>query len=248
MENGTNENPLTALVRKLNQHSPLTREDENAVRELRARVRNLRPNEDVVVQGAPPTACVVVIDGMVARYHLRADGGRQYLGFHIAGDMPDAQGLLLRTMDHAVCATDSARVALIQNAEMLALFKLRRDLALVFWRETLIDAAMFRAWITNNSSRPPMPRMAHFFCEQYYRALAAGLAKDGRCRLPLTQSQIGEALGLSLVHVSRTLRALRKTQTMDFVRGTLAVLDWKALAEIGEFDPVYLHPHQFQAQ
>jgi hypothetical protein len=59
--------------------------------------------------------------------------------------------------------------------------------------------------------------------------------------LPLVQRQIGEALGMSLIHVSRTLRQLRRTGAMDFDNGVLTVRDWPLLTKIGEFDPAYLH-------
>jgi hypothetical protein len=83
--------------------------------------------------------------------------------------------------------------------------------------------------------------MAHLFCELYYRARSSGLDRIGMLRLPLHQGQLGDALGMSLVTVNRTLQALRRTGAMEFRNGELLVRDWKRLAELGEFDPSYLH-------
>ena len=229
------------IIRKLNEHTRLHPQDEDALRSLAVRVRRLQADEDLMREGDEPEASTLVLEGMVARYHALANGKRQYLSFHLSGDLPDAQTLFLKKMDHTVCAVGKAAVALIAHEDMLALFKQRPSIGFAIWRETLIDAAIFREAITNNSSRPPRTRMAHLFSELYYRARSAGLEKPGSLHLPLHQGQLGDALGMSLVTVNRTLQALRRTGAMEFRNGMLTVRDWKRLTEIGEFDFGYLH-------
>jgi CRP-like cAMP-binding protein len=229
------------IVRKLKEHSRLHPSDEAGLRSLGVRTRRLQPDEDLIRESDDPEFSALVLEGMVARYHALANGRRQYLSFHLSGDLPDAQTLFLDKMDHAVCAVGGAQVALIAHEEILALFEQRPPVGFAIWRETLIDAAIFREAITNNSSRPPRTRMAHLFCELYYRARSAGLGKAGSVQLPLHQGQLGDALGMSLVTVNRTLQALRRTNAMEFRNGELTVRDWKRLADTGEFDPAYLH-------
>ena len=231
----------TVLVKKLQEHSRLSNEDIAALATLPEQLQTLGPNQDIVRQGDRPSVSVVVLKGMVARYHALPDGDRQYLSFHIAGDMPDAQTLFIDVLDHAVCAIDEVRIALIPHRAITTLFKKRPEVGAAIWRETLIDAAIFREAITNNSSRPPLVRLTHFLCEQYYRARAGGHAKPGSCPLPLTQTQIGEALGLSLISVNRALQRLRRTGAMDLKDGTLHVRDWRRTSELGQFNPSYLH-------
>jgi CRP-like cAMP-binding protein len=144
-------------------------------------------------------------------------------------------------MDHSVCALDHAVISLISHAAVLSLFDQKPNVAFAIWRETLVDAAIFRQAITNNSARPLLPRLAHFFCEQYYRAGVIGLTEGKSCSLPLSQTQIGEMLGASLPSISRTLQALRATGCADFRAGRLHVHKWARLAELAEFDPHYLH-------
>jgi CRP-like cAMP-binding protein len=229
------------LLRKLSEHSDLDENDVAALRSLSHRGRTLAPNEDFIRQGDKPMMSALVTRGVVARYHMLRGGQRQYLSFHMTGDMPDAQSLFIERMDHAVCAIGEATIVLIPHDEICAMFEQRPPVGFAIWRETLIDAAIFREAITNNSSRPMVTRMAHLFCELYYRARAVGLTKPGSCRLPLHQGQIGETLGMSIVTVNRTLQVLRRTEAMEFRNGELAVLDWKKLVEVGEFDPNYLH-------
>jgi CRP-like cAMP-binding protein len=229
------------LIRKLEEHSRLSAADIAGIRRLSDSRRSLRAHEDIVLQGDRPSRSVVVLEGTLARYHTLRGGGRQYLSLHIPGDVPDAQAVFLEQMDHAVCTMDEAVVALVPHSALLNLFHARPAAAFAFWRETLIDAAIFREAITNNSARPLQTRLAHFFCEQYYRARLAGLVRSGLCSLPLTQTEIGEFVGVSLPSVSRALQVLRDTGFVDVRGGRLHVRNWNRLVELGDFDPDYLH-------
>jgi CRP-like cAMP-binding protein len=230
-----------ALIRKLKEHSRLAGEDLVAINALSHVDRHLEPDEDLIRQGDDPEVSAVVISGLVARYHLLPDGRRQYLSFHMTGDMPDSQALFIDRMDHAVCAIGPAVVASIPHKDLLATFQRRPSIGFAIWRETLIDAAIFREAITNNSARSMPARMGHLFCELFYRARASGLTEDNRFPAPITLVQLGETLGMSIATVNRTLQELRTTRAVDFVRGELQVADWKRLIDIAQFNPGYLH-------
>jgi CRP-like cAMP-binding protein len=229
------------LIRKLQEHSSLSKADIAAICSLPTQQRTLTPNADIVRQGDKPTVSVIVLGGMVARYHALKEGKRQYLSFHIAGDMPDAQALFIETMDHAVCTVDKAIIATVPHEALLEVFKDKPNVGFSIWRETLIDAAIFREAITNNSARSLESRIAHFFCEQYYRADKNGLVALNTCRLPLTQTQLAETLASSLPSISRTLIKLRKTKAVEFRNGDLTIKNWDCLSKIGEFNPGYMH-------
>jgi CRP-like cAMP-binding protein len=232
---------LSILVRKLEEHSRLTADDRNAILSMSHAVRSLGSNEDLIRQGDDPSVSALVTSGIVARYHLLPNGRRQYLSFHLTGDMPDSQALFIQEMDHAVCAIGPASVALIEHKDLLAAFKRRPSVSFAIWRETLIDAAIFREAITNNSARNRTARMAHLFCEIFYRAKASSLADEGTLIAPISLVQLGETLGMSIATVNRTLNELRKSRTVDFHRGILHIKQWDRLAKNGQFNPIYLH-------
>jgi len=84
-------------------------------------------------------------------------------------------------------------------------------------------------------------RLAHLLCELYVRLKAVGLTNGDGYVFPLTQAEFGDALGLSTVHVNRTLQELRGEGLITLRNGSVTVLDWDRLREAGEFDPTYLH-------
>jgi CRP-like cAMP-binding protein len=233
--------PSDVLLQKLKYHSAVDSADVAAIRRLRCEIRELTTGEDVISQGDRPKAAVIVVEGIVARYHTLRSGARQYLALHYPGDWPDAQALFLEHMDHSVCAMGRALICAITHEQLLKTFAEHPTIGFAVWRETLIDAAIFRESITNNSSRHGAARVAHFFCEQFYRARIAGIADTNACPLPLTQTQLGEMLGMSLVSINRHLQALRRTKAADHRAGRLFVRSWTKLASLGEFDPGYLH-------
>lgn len=233
--------PHEILIRNLKEHSRLPDDDVAEICNFSITTRDVAPDEDFIRQGDRPEHAVLVASGMVARYHLLAGGRRQYLSFHMSGDLPDAQGLFIERMDHALCAIGPAIVAFISHRQILKAFERRPTLGIAIWRETLLDAAIFREAITNNSARAMPTRMAHLFCELFYRARVSRLNRGNRCAIPLTLVQLGETLAMAIATVNRTLQELRTSGTMDFREGELVVLKWRELRRQGDFNPDYLH-------
>jgi CRP-like cAMP-binding protein len=229
------------LIRKLREHSRLTADDVAEINALSHKVQALEADEDLIRQGDEPDVSAVVLSGMLARYHLLPNGSRQYLSFHMTGDMPDSQALFIEKMDHAVSAIGPASVASIPHQELLSAFNRRPLVGFAVWRETLIDAAIFREAITNNSARAMPARMAHLFCEWFYRARASGLTEGSTLAAPITLVQLGETLGMSIATVNRTLQSLRASRAMEFHNGVLRIRNWERLVEMALFSPSYLH-------
>lgn len=118
-----------------------------------------------------------------------------------------------------------------------------QSLTYLFWRETLLSAAIFREWVCNVAARDSLSRVAHLICEMEARLAIVGLAESGHFSLPFTQQDIANATGISTVHVNRTLQTLRKRSLIAWSDRTVTVLDRKTLWELGEFMPDYLHQY-----
>lgn len=228
------------LMQNARLQGKLSDADQEELRGLPFRLHQVESDEDIVRQGDHPDVAVLVLEGMVARYHTLDTGDRQYLSFHIAGDMPDAQSLFLKVMDHSVCSLDRGVIALFPHDDVLRVLRHRPSVCFALWRMTLADAAIFRQAITNRS-RSHTARLAHLVCEIFFRSKENGLADENRCRFPVTQNQIGQALGMSHISVNRTLQKLRRSHLVEFRNGMLTVLDWPGLVRVASFDPLYLH-------
>jgi CRP-like cAMP-binding protein len=229
-----------ALTRKLESIGELSDADREAIATLPLRVKQLRAEEDAVRQGDVPSESCLLIEGFMHRYQMLPDGRRQILAFHTAGDIPDLQSLHLAVMDHSLAATIASTVAFIKHEDIKALIRRSPKTGDLMWRDTLIDAAIFRAWVVSLGQRNAREHMSHLLCEVFTRLRAVGLTTGNACALPLTQTQLGQALGLSTVHVNRTLQELRGEGLIQWQKGRLLILDWQRLKETAHFDPAYL--------
>ena len=144
-------------------------------------------------------------------------------------------------MDYNVCTLAQSQLLVVPHSAMLSLFQQQTRIAHLFWRETLTYGSLFREWMVGIGRRPAYTRIAHLFCELFTRMQAIRTSGAQEIDLPLTQTDIGDALGLSTVHVNRTLQELRAAGLIKFTRGKLTPIDWAGLCEAGEFDESYLH-------
>ncbi|WP_461221975.1 Crp/Fnr family transcriptional regulator [Methylobacterium sp. CM6247] len=229
------------LIRKLESIAPLSEEEREAIRSLPTKIRTLQAGETIVREGDTLSQCCLIVEGWACRFKIFGDGRRQIFSFHIPGDIPDLQSLHLHTMDHSLATITEATVALIPHESMLGLTMRFPRVGALLWRDTLIDAAVFREWMAGIGRKSAFGRVAHLFCELYVKLEAVGLAGDHRCPLPITQAELGDALGLTTVHVNRTLQAMRGQGLITLRGSTLVVHAWKELTRSSEFDPTYLH-------
>jgi CRP-like cAMP-binding protein len=235
------------LIRKLETIFTLSAEENGALEAMPMQVVDLRADQDIVREGDRPTRSCLVLDGFTCFSKLSGDGRRQIMAFNIAGDIPDLQSMHLEVLDNTLGTITPCKVGFIQHEVLHNLCHRYPRIASALWRETLIDAAIFREWILNIGRRDAYSRMAHLLCELLVRLKAIGLAEDYTCDLPMTQVELADATGISTVHVNRVLQELRGAGLFTFTGSKLTVLDWDGLKQAGDFDPTYLHLKQKRA-
>ena len=192
------------------------------------------------MEGEQPHDCHILLEGLVFRYKALGDGSRQILSLHVAGDIYDTQHFIVPEADYSICTLTSCRVALVSHHEIETLVERFPRIARALWKETLIEAAIFREWITNLGRRTAYGRIAHLICEMYARLNAVGLARDFTIEWPLTQEQIGDSQGLSTVHVNRSMQELRRAGLIETPRKKLVIKNWDGLQFAADFNPAYL--------
>jgi CRP-like cAMP-binding protein len=120
----------------------------------------LQPDEDAVREGETPRECCLLVEGMMHRYKLLPNGKRQILAFHTPGDVPDLQSLALNVMDHSLAALVGCKVGFTAHDSLRAFMRRSPGIAEALWRDTLIVAAIFRAWIIGIGQRSAHDHMA----------------------------------------------------------------------------------------
>ena len=232
---------LARLIRKLETITSLSDEDKTAILSLPVKLAELRADADIVRDGDRPSQCCMLVEGFLCRYKNLPDGKRQIMAFYVPGDIPDLLSLHIEVMDHSLATIVPSRVAFIPHAALARLIEQNPRIAGAFWRDTLVDAALFREWIVNLGSRDAYSRIAHLICEVYLKLKAVELTDGNSFEFPVTQSEIGDATGLSTVHVNRSVMELRKDGLIILEKGRCTIRDLGRLEQAAMFDPTYLH-------
>jgi CRP-like cAMP-binding protein len=229
------------LIRRLQTISAIDEQDISTIRSLPIDLKTYAPGQYIVRDGERPTACCLLAEGFCIRSKNTFEGRRQILSIHIPGEIPDLQSLYLHVLDHDLVTLTECRLGFIPHAALKVLVRQRPNVVEVLWRDTLIDAAMFREWIVNVGQRPAASRLAHIVVELRERLKVIGREQGDRVEMPLTQEQIGEAMGITPIHANRIIKQLREDGVLEFHRGHVTVLDEAKLEELAHFDDRYLH-------
>ena len=232
---------LEFLIRNLEHRSPLSDTEKAALRALPWKTGNFAAGQDLAKMGDVSSESHLLISGFVARVRFVDQGGRQILALHVPGDFIDLQSFLLPEMDHTVTAMSPGQLAAIAHPDLTRLCNDHPRLSRILWRSTLVDAAIHREWLLGLGRQNAAQRTAHILVELCFRLEKVGLCKDRQFELPLSQADLSDVVGLSPVHVNRTLQELRARNLISWKGRNVAILDWEELARIGEFDPAYLH-------
>jgi CRP-like cAMP-binding protein len=232
------------LLRKLETHSALSEEDRQAVLALPYHLRTFEPHAYTVREGERPTACAVLLSGFAYRQKITSDGARQILALHIPGEPLDFQNLFLDEADHNVQMLTRCELAIIPREELQEMVRSRAAIGHAILVTILVEASIFREWIVNVGRRDARARMAHLLCEFGSRLETQGLTEDYGYLLPMTQEQLADVLGLTPVHVNRTIKALEAEGLITRKGRNISFPDWKRMQEVGDFNRRYLHLEQ----
>jgi CRP-like cAMP-binding protein len=237
----TSGSSLGLMLDRLARLAPLDDADRAAILALPHADRTISAHDYIVREGGKVENSCLLRSGFCQRHKIVADGRRQIVSIHMKGDMVNLQNSLLRTADHSVQALTPSEITFIPGAAITAVAVSRPRVAMAMWLDTLIDGSIFREWIANVGRRDARTRTAHVLCEFALRQELAGLGTRNAYDLPMTQEQLGDVLGLTSIHVNRTLKALEAAGLIERDQRAVTVRDWQALQAAGDFDPAYLH-------
>jgi CRP-like cAMP-binding protein len=231
---------MIKLNRKLERYAPLSEPEKEFLAASVVRVTNFERGATIAKEGSVPQESCLILEGFVARSKVLADGTRQIMAFHIPGDFCDLHSFVLPKMDHDLEALTKCRIGKVPHARIEEITNNFPNLTRALWWDLAIDAAIHREWMISMGRRSAYEQIAHLLCEMLLRLRIIGLADGNSYEFPLTQQELGDAFGLSTVHVNRTLQALRRGNLIVFQGKRISIPDVEALKEAAAFDPSYL--------
>ncbi len=235
------ESALMPMLRKLEHWHQFTDLEREAILSLPHNIRQLDANQYLVWDGDRPTTCALLTEGYAYRHKIAGNSGRQILSIHMKGDLIDLQNSLLGVADHNVQMLTSGTVAMIPIQAIRDIAFRVPTVGMAMWYETLVEGSIFREWILNVGRRDAFTAIAHLLCEFALRLEVAELGKAVNYELPITQEQLADAVGLTPVHVNRTLMRLEQEGHIRRSKRLIEIDDWQNLAKVADFEPRYLH-------
>jgi CRP-like cAMP-binding protein len=232
---------VAPLLRKLRARDIVTDHEEAVLRGAITDVLELPAGRTLTRSGQSLTHSTLLVEGVVARYFDLAEGQRQIVELHVAGDFVDLHGFLLKRLEHHVGALTRVTVALAPHEAIRRITEEEPHLARLLWFSTLIDSAVQRERIVSIGRRTALARVAHLICEMNVRLEVVGLARAGTYALPITQLDLADSTGLTAVHVNRMLRRLREEGLVTYRGGEVQIQAWEQLQRAADFSPDFLY-------
>ena len=232
---------IEAHLQKLRARDDVSAEEERTIRGLVSDVIEVPADRTAIRHGVELQHSMLLLDGWMARAKDLPSGERQVAELHVAGDFADLHSFTLKTLDHDVITLTNCRVALVPHERLKVVTERFPHLSRLFWLMTNIDAAIQREWSLSLGRRTALSRMAHLFSELNVRLAIVGRARDDSYDFPLTQIELSECLGLTAVHVNRTLQELRRMGLIELENRRLTILDLDGLKRAADFDGAYLY-------
>jgi CRP-like cAMP-binding protein len=183
----------------------------------------------------------MLLDGWLARAKDLPGGERQVTELHVAGDFADLHSFTLKCLDHDIITLSDCVIGVVPHDRLQQITERFPRIARLYWFLTNVDAAITRELALSLGQRSAMARMAHLFCELQVRLDVVGQARADGFELPLTQRELSECLGLTVVHANRTIQELRRRELVELENRRLTILDRRGLEGIAQFDPGYLY-------
>ncbi|UZK66702.1 Crp/Fnr family transcriptional regulator [Sphingomonas sp. M1-B02] len=231
---------LHAFVHRLTSRSILTEDEINAILALDGHEVVVAAHSDFVRMGEHVDHSCLVVDGLVGRFGQNSNGARQITCLHIPGDMADLPSVVSPKSGWGLAAMTRTKILRVPHAELRRIAAKHPGIAEAFWRDCVADGSIFSEWVVNVGRRDALTRVAHLLCEM---AIKNELAECGTKRyfpFPIVQADLGDATGLTTVHVNRTLKELRERSIVTVRSGAVTIHDWDQLVYAGDFDVAFM--------
>ena len=227
------ENPLT---RKLRMFTSLSDREVDWLDSATAEMKAVPAGEELVRPESVGNQIFILQAGWAYRYKALPDGRRQVLNFVLPGDFIGLRAHFFGIADHSIVTLTVATISALSATEIGNLFRDFPKLAAAMTWSAAREEAMLAEQIVRLGRRNALESMAHLLLELLNRLKAVDVVNGDSFAFPVTQQLLADTLGLSIVHVNRTLRKLRVRGLVEIEDGRVFLRDIAQLERIADFE------------
>lgn len=231
---------IEPFVAQLSRHSHLRATDREALLSLSGKAERVRIHREALPLGQASQHVTLLVSGYLGKFHETRSGTRQIVNLFVPGDIANLHTILSVDADSGIVALCQSTILRLPKEDLAQLSAISAPIAQALWRECAAESARSSRWLLNLGRQSTLATIAHLLCEIACRTAQLIPPPDTFFDFPVTQSDVADMAGCSLVHVNRTLRALRERGWIEHNLSGFRILDWPALATAADFDPGYL--------
>lgn len=227
------ENPLT---RKLRIFTALSDREIAWLDTAMAEMKTVGPNVELVRPESVSNQVYVLQAGWAYRYKALPDGRRQVLNFVVPGDFIGMRAHFFGISDHSIISLTDATISTFSAFDIANLFQDFPKLAAAITWSAAREEAMLAEHVVRLGRRNALERTAHLLLELLNRLKAVDAASGRSYAFPISQQLLADTLGLSVVHVNRTLRKLRLRGLIKIETGRILIKDVEEMERLAAYD------------
>jgi CRP-like cAMP-binding protein len=209
-------------------------------RDRKSKLIRIHKNKDFIVAGSHCESLYVNHDGWLFRYKILRNGRRQILNFILPGEIFGLQACLYKSSLYSVASITDVALSAIPASMLDNIFERSPTASKTLFWAAVCESAVLGEHLIDAARRSAYERISHFLLELFARLNRVGLTNEWSFHLPLTQELIGDALGLTTIHVNRTMRSLRQDKLIEINGKSVTILDFEALSLLSDFENSYL--------
>lgn len=230
----------SALVRKLGSLCLMSEDEIQFLEGLQNNTIDVEAGYDFIVEGDDRKTTFIVVEGWAIRYTGLTDGRRQILSYALPGDILGLHINFNAQATYSAAAMNNLRLAAVDPRRVIEVYQKFPILASGLSWCTAREFAILGDQAMRLGRLPAKSRLAHLLLELWHRLELIG-DNDGKwLEMPMTQSDLADTLGLSLVHTNRSLRDLRQSGLITMSRDFIKLENIDALVKMAEFNPDHL--------
>jgi CRP-like cAMP-binding protein len=230
------------LIKKFNCLRPLSHRETNILKRLHEQEIMIGARQEILNHGNLSQKSFIVNQGWAYRYYDLSNGKRQIINYYLPGDIINPFSLVRPKATYSIASISSLYVSVFKPSYLISLFITQPKLGLLYMKILCEEDNLSMGQIVRLGSQTAYQRAAHLFLEFYYRLKIVGQTENSSFLMPLTQQLLAETLGLSQVHMNRTIHKLQLHKLIRINSKKISLLNIERLKQIAEYQALEEQP------